>query len=184
MNIYHEELEFWYSGVWNWAGSTGGNNEGGGAKPYAAPRLYMYWNIFAILLWSAKRASHFAIILASISCRSLLSSSSWACNIPSQCYNNSKRRYITLGMTSYRSTNLELLYAMMWAVLLRSYGWARARAPCSHLRQSGSGRRVDCPFGNPLPPMPLASSDPHEDISVDVLGPWIVIWPMDLLCHV
>jgi hypothetical protein len=31
--------------------------------------------------------------------------------------------------------------------------------------------------------MPLASSDPHEDISVDVLGPWIVIWPMDLLGH-
>jgi hypothetical protein len=31
--------------------------------------------------------------------------------------------------------------------------------------------------------MPLASSDPHEDISVDVLGPRIIIWPMDLLGH-
>ena len=31
--------------------------------------------------------------------------------------------------------------------------------------------------------MPLASSDPHEDISVDVLDPRIVIWPMDLLGH-
>jgi hypothetical protein len=31
--------------------------------------------------------------------------------------------------------------------------------------------------------MSLTSSDPHEDISVDVLGPWIVIWLMDLLCH-
>jgi hypothetical protein len=31
--------------------------------------------------------------------------------------------------------------------------------------------------------MPLASSDHHEDISVDVLGPHIVIWPMNLLCH-
>jgi hypothetical protein len=31
--------------------------------------------------------------------------------------------------------------------------------------------------------MSLASSDPHEDIRVDVLGPRIVIWPMDLLCH-
>jgi hypothetical protein len=31
--------------------------------------------------------------------------------------------------------------------------------------------------------MPLASSDPHEDISVDILDPRIVIWPMDLLCH-
>jgi hypothetical protein len=30
--------------------------------------------------------------------------------------------------------------------------------------------------------MPLASSDPHEDISVDVLGPRIVIYPMDLMC--
>jgi hypothetical protein len=31
--------------------------------------------------------------------------------------------------------------------------------------------------------MPLASSDPYEDISIDVLGPRIVIYPMDLLCH-
>jgi hypothetical protein len=31
--------------------------------------------------------------------------------------------------------------------------------------------------------MSLASFDPHEDISVDVLCPWIIIWPMDLLCH-
>jgi hypothetical protein len=31
--------------------------------------------------------------------------------------------------------------------------------------------------------MPLASSDHHEDISVDVLGPRIVIWPMNMLCH-
>jgi hypothetical protein len=31
--------------------------------------------------------------------------------------------------------------------------------------------------------MSLAFSDPHEDIGVDVLGPRIVIWPMDLLCH-
>jgi hypothetical protein len=30
--------------------------------------------------------------------------------------------------------------------------------------------------------MPLASSDPHEDISVNVLGPQIVFRPMDLLC--
>jgi hypothetical protein len=31
--------------------------------------------------------------------------------------------------------------------------------------------------------MPLASSDPHEDISDDVLGPRIIIWPIDCLCH-
>jgi hypothetical protein len=29
----------------------------------------------------------------------------------------------------------------------------------------------------------LASFDPHEDISVDVLVSRIVFWPMDLLCH-
>jgi hypothetical protein len=35
--------------VWKRVGSTGGNNGGGGAMPCAAPRLYMYWNISAIL---------------------------------------------------------------------------------------------------------------------------------------
>jgi hypothetical protein len=30
------------TGVWNSAGSTVGNNGGGGAKLSAAPRLYMY----------------------------------------------------------------------------------------------------------------------------------------------
>jgi hypothetical protein len=65
----------------------------------------------------------------------------------------------------------------------RSYGWIRARAPCLHLRQRGSGRRVDCPVGNPVLPIYLASSDPHEDIEVDLLGPRIVFWAMDLLRH-
>jgi hypothetical protein len=31
--------------------------------------------------------------------------------------------------------------------------------------------------------MSFASSDPHEDIRVDLLGPQIVFWPMDLLWH-
>ena len=31
--------------------------------------------------------------------------------------------------------------------------------------------------------MSLSSSDPHEDIGVDLLGPRIVFWRMDLLCH-
>jgi hypothetical protein len=31
--------------------------------------------------------------------------------------------------------------------------------------------------------MCLASSDPHEDIRVDLLDPWIVFWAMDLLRH-
>jgi hypothetical protein len=86
-------------------------------------------------------------------------------------------------MTRHRSTNLESLDTMSPAVLSRSYGWSRARASYSHLRQSRSGGRVDCPVGNPIPPTPLASSDRHGDTSVDVLGPRIVIWPMNLLCH-
>jgi hypothetical protein len=31
--------------------------------------------------------------------------------------------------------------------------------------------------------MSLASSDPHEHIGVDLLGPRIVFWAMDLLRH-
>jgi hypothetical protein len=31
--------------------------------------------------------------------------------------------------------------------------------------------------------MSLASSDPHEDIEVDLLGPRIIFWAMDLLRH-
>jgi hypothetical protein len=31
--------------------------------------------------------------------------------------------------------------------------------------------------------MSLASSDPHEDIVVHLLGPQIVFWAMDLLWH-
>jgi hypothetical protein len=65
----------------------------------------------------------------------------------------------------------------------RSCGWTRACAPCPHLRQSGSGGRVNCPIGNPVPPMSLASSDPHEHIGVDLLGARIIFWAMDLLRH-
>jgi hypothetical protein len=148
MHYQHITTILILTGVWNKIGSIVGNNGGGGAKPCAVPRLCMYWNISAILCWSARRAarsaSRSAIILAAILWRSLLSYSIWVCNITNQCYSNSKRRYITQGMTSYRSTNLKLLYAMLWVVVPRSYDWTRARAPCSHLRQSGSGRRVDC----------------------------------------
>jgi hypothetical protein len=65
----------------------------------------------------------------------------------------------------------------------RSYGWTRARAPCSQLRQSGSGGRVDCPVGNQVSSMSLASSDPHEHIGVDLLGARIIFWAIDLLRH-
>jgi hypothetical protein len=29
----------------------------------------------------------------------------------------------------------------------------------------------------------VTSYNPHDDIFVDVLGPRIVLWPMDLICH-
>jgi hypothetical protein len=102
--------------------------------------------------------------------------SSWVCNITSQRYSNSKRRYITQGMKSYRSTNLELLYAKLWAVVPRSYAWTRARSPCPHLRQSGSGGWVDCPVGNPVPPMSLLEicpRDNHRDEHIS-LYPWYI----------
>jgi hypothetical protein len=172
MHYQHLTTILILTGVWNRAGSIVGNNGGGWAKPCAAPRLCMYWNISVILWWSASRATRSAIILASIS-------SSWVCNITSQCYSNSKRRYITQVRTSYRSTNLELLYVMLWAIVPRSYGWTRARAPCSHLRQSGSGGRVNFPVGNPVPPMSLASSDLHKHIGVDLLGARIIFWAIE-----
>ena len=31
--------------------------------------------------------------------------------------------------------------------------------------------------------MLLASSHPHDDFSIKVLGGWIVLWPMNLPCH-
>jgi hypothetical protein len=31
--------------------------------------------------------------------------------------------------------------------------------------------------------MPLASSNPHEDFSINVLGPRIILWHIDLPCH-
>jgi hypothetical protein len=49
MHYQHLNIILILTGVWNRAGSTAGNNGGGGAKPCAAPRLCMYWNIFAIL---------------------------------------------------------------------------------------------------------------------------------------
>jgi hypothetical protein len=39
------------------------------------------------------------------------------------------------------------------------------------------------PVGNLVPPMSLASSDPHEHIGVDRLGARIIVWAMDLLRH-
>jgi hypothetical protein len=84
--------------------------------------LCIYWNISVNLCWSAKQVARSALIFASISIGSLLSSSSWACNISPRCYNNAKRRYITQWMTRHKSTNLEFLDAMLWVVLQRLYG--------------------------------------------------------------
>jgi hypothetical protein len=49
MHYQHLTTILILTGIWKKAGSIVGNNEGGGAKPCAAPRLCMYWNISAIL---------------------------------------------------------------------------------------------------------------------------------------
>jgi hypothetical protein len=49
MHYQHLTTILILTGVCNRAGSIVGNNGGGRAKPWAAPRLCMYWNISAIL---------------------------------------------------------------------------------------------------------------------------------------
>jgi hypothetical protein len=49
--------------------------------------------------------------------------------------------------------------------------------------QDRVGAEDECTVGNPISAIPLASSDPHEDFSINVLGPQIKFWPMDLPCH-
>jgi hypothetical protein len=49
MHYQHVTTILILTGVWNRARSTAGNNGGDRAKPCAAPRLCMYWNISAIL---------------------------------------------------------------------------------------------------------------------------------------
>jgi hypothetical protein len=49
MHYQHLTIILILTGVWKKARSTVGNNGGGGAKPCAALRLCMYWNISAIL---------------------------------------------------------------------------------------------------------------------------------------
>ena len=48
---------------------------------------------------------------------------------------------------------------------------------------SGSSGRVECVDTNPVLPMLLASSHPHYDFSIKVLGAQIIIRLMDLPCH-
>jgi hypothetical protein len=50
----------------------------------------------------------------------------------------------------------------------------KACAPYSNLRYIGIRGRVDCAVANLVPPMLLASSDPHEDFSVKVHSPRII----------
>jgi hypothetical protein len=64
-----------------------------------------------------------------------------------------------------------------------AYGWACTRAPCPDLVESGSSGRVECAVANPVPSMLLASSHPHDDLTIKVRGGQIVLRPMDRLCH-
>lgn len=40
---------------------------------------------------------------------------------------------------------------------------------------SGSSGQVECVVTNPVLPLHLASSHPHDDFSIKVLGAWIVL---------
>ena len=76
------------------------------------------------------------------------------------------------------SLHLELCSGWPWA-----YRRALARAPCSDLGESESRGRVECTVMNLVPAMLLASSDPHHDFSIKILGARIELWPMNLPCH-
>jgi hypothetical protein len=58
-------------------------------------------------------------------------------------------------------TNLEFLDVKLWAILPRSYGWTRS---CSLLAPKDES--IAPSIDNLVPPIPLASFDPHEDILV------------------
>ena len=45
--------------------------------------------------------------------------------------------------------------------------------------ESGSSGDVERVIANPVPPMFLASSHPHDDFSIKVLDARIVLWPID-----
>ena len=64
-----------------------------------------------------------------------------------------------------------------------AYGRALARAPCSDLGERWSRGRVDEAVAKPEPPMLLALSHPHDDLSIKVLGARIMVWPMDRPCR-
>ena len=70
---------------------------------------------------------------------------------------------------------MELRREKPWA-----YGRAIGRAPRSNLGEGGSAGRVYKAVTNIVAPMFLASSHPHNDFSINGLGPRILVWPMDL----
>jgi hypothetical protein len=46
-----------------------------------------------------------------------------------------------------------------------------------------SSGRVECAVAKLVTSMLLASSHPHDDFSIKVLGAQIILWSMDLPCH-
>ena len=82
---------------------------------------------------------------------------------------------VELGIVTFGPV---LCSGLPWA-----YGRALARAPCSDLGERWSRGRVDEAVAKPEPPMLLALSHPHDDLSIKVLGARIMVWPMDRPCR-
>ena len=73
---------------------------------------------------------------------------------------------------------MELRRGQPWA-----YGRAIGRVPRLNLGEGGSAGRVYKAVANIVAPMFLASSHPHNYLSIQGLGPRIPVWPMDLSSH-
>ena len=83
----------------------------------------------------------------------------------------------------WKRKNLEGLHLELCSGWSWLYRRARVCAPCSDLRESGSRGRVDYAVANPISAMLLASSHPHHDFSINVLGARIEVWPVNLPSH-
>jgi hypothetical protein len=81
--------------------------------------------------------------------------------------------------------NLECVDPVLCRLRPWAYGWAdaHARGRCSDLGEGGSSRPVDDAVANPVAPMLLAASYPHDKVSINVIGGWIVVRAMDLPCR-
>jgi hypothetical protein len=75
--------------------------------------------------------------------------------------------------------NLKCIDLVLCSGRLCANGRALARAPCSDLGERGSRGCVDDAAAKPEPSMLLALPRSHDDLSIEVQGARIVVWPME-----